>query len=716
MAIKKVIQIDVEASQGQAQLQNLDNSVQKAEGSAKSLRTQLREAQMDVAMLSEKFGATSREAVEAAKKAALLKDQIGDAKTLTDAYNPDAKFNALGGALQGVAGGFSAVQGALGTLGIESENTEKMILKVNSAMALSSGLNSLLESRESFKTLGKQAADAFKAIRTGIGSTGIGLLVIALGTIVMYWDDIKEAVSGVSEEQKDNLATMEEASSVSQKQLDATLANEETLKRQGKTEEEIYQIKLKAYQKAIKDKKNEIIAEQKLNNARVEATERNFKMVKKFMDITLEFGFSGLRAIAGIVDLIIGGVNSVSKLIGKGNIINFSANEFLTNARNQLSSFAASKVFDVNGLKEEIKKSNEEDQKALDKLINDESALINRRKDGLNKGKKGEKEAKPKKEEKTEEEKQAEENAKRIKEINEKLAKDLEDLQAKTDQQKLDLQKKREEEELNSIKASGEDKKKIQEGIEQARLLLAQKYAKLQNEIDEKARKEREEKEFQNEMEMQSNIANNQNESFKARLFALQEQERLITENKNLSEKEQTDALDANIKARIKLAEEEKAGKLAAAEATAQTLSALSELLGKETAAGKAAAVASATISTFLSAQKAYDSTVGIPIVGPVLAPINAALAIASGIKSVKNILAVKTPNGGGGSGSSINPSVAGASAPRPSFNLVGNAGVNQIAQNIAQQGSQPIKAYVVSKDVTTAQELDRNKVRATRI
>ena len=60
----------------------------------KSLKAQLREAQAEVAALSEKFGATSREAVQAAKKAAELKDAIGDAKALTDAYNPDAKFNA----------------------------------------------------------------------------------------------------------------------------------------------------------------------------------------------------------------------------------------------------------------------------------------------------------------------------------------------------------------------------------------------------------------------------------------------------------------------------------------------------------------------------------------------------------------------------------------------------------------------------------------------
>ena len=79
-----------------------------------SLKDQLVAAQKEVQILSEKFGATSKEAIEAAKRAGELKDTIGDAKALTDAFNPDAKFKALSGSLQGVAGGFSVVTGAMG--------------------------------------------------------------------------------------------------------------------------------------------------------------------------------------------------------------------------------------------------------------------------------------------------------------------------------------------------------------------------------------------------------------------------------------------------------------------------------------------------------------------------------------------------------------------------------------------------------------------------
>ena len=72
-----------------------------------SIKKELREAQQAVTELSAKFGATSKEAIEAAKRAAELKDAIGDAKALTDAFNPDAKFKAFSAS---VAGGYGFIR------------------------------------------------------------------------------------------------------------------------------------------------------------------------------------------------------------------------------------------------------------------------------------------------------------------------------------------------------------------------------------------------------------------------------------------------------------------------------------------------------------------------------------------------------------------------------------------------------------------------------
>jgi len=119
-----------------------------------SLKAQLKEATQEVQKLSDKFGATSEQAIQAAKRASELKDEIGDASSLVDAFNPDAKFKALTASLSGVAGGFAAVQGAIGLFGVESKEVEQALLKVQSAMALSQGLQAIGESIDSFKQLG----------------------------------------------------------------------------------------------------------------------------------------------------------------------------------------------------------------------------------------------------------------------------------------------------------------------------------------------------------------------------------------------------------------------------------------------------------------------------------------------------------------------------------------------------------------------------------
>ena len=139
----------------------------------------------------------------------------------------------------------------------------------------------------------------------------------------------------------------------------------------------------------------------------------------------------------------------------------------------------------------------------------------------------------------------------------------------------------------------------------------------------------------------------------------------------------------------------------------------MATILGEESAAGKAAAIASATISTFESAQSSYNSLAGIPIIGPVLGAAAAGAAIVSGMAQVKAITSTKLPTLGG----KTPPAVSGGSSsapplPKPpSFNTVGASDTNQLASAIGQQEQQPVQAFVVSNDVTTAQSLERNIV-----
>jgi hypothetical protein len=287
---------------------NLNVNAEQPAKSLGSLKSQLREAQQDVQKLADKFGATSTEAVNAAKRAAELKDRIGDAKSLTEAFNPDAKFKALSASLSGVAGGFAAYQGAMGLVGVESKDLEKQLLKVQSAMAIAQGFQALGEARDSFKQLKAVAIDAFNGIKTAIGSTGIGLLVVAAGAIYAYWDDIKAAVSGVSEEQKKLNALSQKNVDQETEKLKTIGSQDNILKLQGKSEKEILDIKIKQTDEAITA--NKINQQNQIINTKlaVEGAQRNYEMLKSFIDfisIPQRLLFeNGAKAINKIIDLI----------------------------------------------------------------------------------------------------------------------------------------------------------------------------------------------------------------------------------------------------------------------------------------------------------------------------------------------------------------------------------------------------------------------------
>jgi hypothetical protein len=265
-----------------------------------SLKTQLRQATAEVQALSEKFGATSEQAVAAAKRASELKDAIGDSKNLIDAFNPDTKFKAFSQTLSSVAGGFAAVQGALGLLGAEGEDVQKTLAKVQSALALSQGLEQLGDLGDAFKNVKTVAIDAFKGIKAAIGSSGIGLLVLALGAIVAYWDEIKAAVSGVSVEQKKLTEETNKNLKAQQEKLQAIDSQDNILKLQGKSEREILGIKIKQTDEVIKATEQQLVQQKVVVKAQLEAEKRN----KEILQGIVRFLFAPLSLILATVDQV----------------------------------------------------------------------------------------------------------------------------------------------------------------------------------------------------------------------------------------------------------------------------------------------------------------------------------------------------------------------------------------------------------------------------
>ena len=162
---------------------------------------------------------------------------------------------------------------------------------------------------------------------------------------------------------------------------------------------------------------------------------------------------------------------------------------------------------------------------------------------------------------------------------------------------------------------------------------------------------------------------------------------------------EQSRQTDAQLDRQVKDA------KIKNAEQVSGAIGQLASVAGEGTAAGKALGVASATIDTYVGANKALAQ-------GGFAGIAQAIAIIATGLVNVKTILSTKVPKptvggvstGGGGEATPALPTP-------PSFNIVGATETSQLADAIGGQTQQPVQAFVVANDVTTAQSLENNIV-----
>jgi len=138
--------------------------------------------------------------------------------------------------------------------------------------------------------------------------------------------------------------------------------------------------------------------------------------------------------------------------------------------------------------------------------------------------------------------------------------------------------------------------------------------------------------------------------------------------------------------------------------------------LGENSKAGKAAAIAQATINTYEGITQVWKSDSVLPEPFATISKIaSTGTVLASGLQAVRQIKSQPLPQvrvapsfGGGGGGAAV-PSP-------PSFNVVGASAESQLAQAIGGQAKQPVKAYVVAGEVTTAQSLERNTIKEASI
>jgi len=736
----------------------------------KSLKAQYKEAVVELQKVSAAYGETSDEAILAAKAAAELKDQIGFTNDLVNSFNPDAKFEALSKSFGGVLDGFSAVQGAMGLVGVESESVEQAMLKVQSAMALSQGFQGLMEAKDSFKQLGTVAKETFKSlssesslagkatsalgpvwkavglsgktalsgIRAGIAATGIGLLVVALGAVVAYWDDIKAAVGGVTGEMEKNLELSHEQVANAQTEVELFDLQENSLKLQGKSEEDILKIRQGKLKVLAKEQEEEIKLAENKKKLEVDAAKRNKDLLSAYIKFQIEGIILPFRILGGLVDATMLTINAGLKAVGADEIKYKNINSYLTEFRDFAADGLATMVFDPEKIAKEgdasIKALKTELAKTKNEIAGSELELRDIKKES-NKAT-----AKDKKEADTSMDDYLKAlEADRQSRITDARQKELQDV----DNHYKEL--------LDAAKKAGVDTIELENRQKEDKIAINKKYDAL--EIEEQQKKDAEllqkmveadaaawEVEKNNRQLRIDGMKDGRKKeleiidlAYDSELLALNNQldaktisEEDYQKQKALMEEKYGKQISDTNK---KFDEEDKARRQAAMERNADfakqglsIISDITEMFGKKSEkqakrafqVKKAANIASALVDTYMSANAAYLSQF-TPVpdpTSPVRGGIAAGLAVAAGLVNVAKISSQKFEgggaSGGGGStggGGSIGGGMSGSQAP--SFNVVGNNGLNQLAQ--LQQ--QPTQAYVVSGQVTTAQSLDRNRI-----
>ena len=197
----------------------IDIETGKAAQSFSGIKAELKALQKAIGEIDENSNAFK----VATQRAGQLRDQIRGVNDAIENADPEKKFAPFSRTVQGLAGGFAAVQGAMGLMGAESKDLEKTLLKVQSAMALSEGLNSLLAFQNDFKALGAKVMPmvikAFTTLKGALIATGIGAAAIAVGLLAANWDKVVKGVrdfiglgptqAEIIEKQNQSLATQE---------------------------------------------------------------------------------------------------------------------------------------------------------------------------------------------------------------------------------------------------------------------------------------------------------------------------------------------------------------------------------------------------------------------------------------------------------------------------------------------------------------------------
>jgi hypothetical protein len=661
----------------------------------------------------------------------------------------------LGGALGGVTSGFSLAQGAFAAFGDESKEVEEALLKVQSAMAIQQGLQGIKEAIPSFKALGTvikstsvfqglltaaTAAYTFvttatttglKLFRIALISTGIGAIIVGVGLLVANFDKVKAAVMGAVDRFKGLSGTMKTVLSIMFPVIGVIRLVNSALESMGIIDSDQDKAREENAKKEAKRREEELKQLERMRAARELAFNSEQKALGRLIAIRSAEG----KSVDALTKQKIKGSIDYQKELQKEMEASLAALELLILRQDTSTAIGRLVVAETQKVVDEIKAKNEE---AKNSILDSENELkiadINAKKEAQNRNKAAVDNAK-----------QTAQDLRNLKrQIQDEEIKAIEDVNQREQTQLIVSAQRR----IEDLSLTAKDKKKnakliteIQNNLNKDLDKLDEKFYEAQRKAQEDANnnKIRLQREFDNIIEQidEDNFQAGLQKSMTEDEYALElvRQKYFNLEELAKGNAEQLASIETAKALEIE-AIEKKANEKSIAEAKAvaeqkaaiqqqgldtalQGVQLIKGLFEKSKGVQKAAVIAESAIgiakmiiSNKIANAGALASPANILVPGSA-APIIALNNISTGIGIAANIAATakalkslgggsapSAPADGGGGG-------GGGASTTPQFNTIGSSGVNQLAQ--LQQ--QPVQAYVVSGDVTSAQSLDRNRI-----
>jgi len=182
---------------------NDDGTVKQAVGLYEDLGDAVAKTQLQAEKLAKQFGINDARTQEAIRVAAQYKNQMEQLDFAIEGAKGGTET--LFRATQGILGGFEAAAGAAALFGVESEDLERTLVRLQAAMVLSQGLKDFREFlpaiRDLAESIRKQLIPAFQSVRGALIATGWGAAAVAVGYLLVQLDKLIGSTNEASEAQ-----------------------------------------------------------------------------------------------------------------------------------------------------------------------------------------------------------------------------------------------------------------------------------------------------------------------------------------------------------------------------------------------------------------------------------------------------------------------------------------------------------------------------------